>query len=198
MSKITAQPEPKLDKPGAGLPFFEWAVAKYILLPRLFKNTNKEQALRFFSTEAEKIIALSMDLDLEKLSQRCLIPRLAGLEDSSRYWSVAMTLDHLIIVSDSMRKLIVGLSTGGSNFKRRGTADVKPNIDVDAVTIRSAFKEMTENFVKDIGATNIDAFPDATHPHPWFGEQNASHWLTIAGAHMRIHRQQVEAILARI
>ncbi len=198
MSKTTSLAEPKLAKPGAGLPFFEWAIAKYILLPRLFKNTNKENALRFFSAEADKIMAIASNVDLEKLSQRRLIPRLAGLEDSSRYWSVAMTLDHLIIVGDSMRKLILGLSAGGSNFKRVGTADVKPNINVDAATILSAFKEMTAHFVKDISATNIDAFPNSTHPHPWFGEQNATHWLTIASAHMRIHRQQVEAILARL
>lgn len=198
MSKTTSLAEPKLAKPGAGLPFFEWAIAKYILLPRLFKNTNKEKALEFFSAEADKIIAISSNLDLEKLSQRRLIPRLAGLEDSSRYWSVAMTLDHLIIVSDSMRKLILGLSAGGRNFKRVGTADVKPDTNVEAATILSAFKEMTEHFVKDMSATNIDAFPDATHPHPWFGEQSASNWLTIAGAHMRIHRQQIEAIVSRL
>ncbi len=196
MNNTTLQTEPKLDKPGGGLPFFEWAYAKYILLPRLFKNTTKEKALEFFSAEANKIIALSSNLTLEQLSQRRLIPRLAGLEDSSRYWSVAMTLDHLNIVGSGMRQLILGLSAGKSGFPTRGTADVKPNINVNAQTILPAFKEMTEKFVKEISAANIDAFPHNTHPHPWFGEQNAKNWLIIASVHQRLHRQQIEAIIA--
>jgi uncharacterized damage-inducible protein DinB len=198
MNNTLLQIEPKLAKPGAGLPFIEWLVAKYILMPRLFKNTTKEKAIDFFAAESNKIITLASNLNIDQLSQKRLIPRLAGLEDSSRYWSVAMTLDHLVIVSNGIRRLILGLSTGKSGFKIVGTADVKPNVNVDAQTILSAYKEMSEGFVKDISPTNTHAFPDATHPHPWFGEQNASNWLTIAAAHQRIHRQQIEAIIVRL
>lgn len=198
MNATALEIEPKLDKPGAGLPFFEWAYAKYILLPRLFKNTTKEKALDFFSKEGNKIIVLASNLSLEQLSQRRLIPRLAGLEDSSRYWSVAMTLDHLVIVGNGTRQLIAGLSSGKSGFKARGTADVKPNVNVDATTILSAFKEMSENFVKEINAVDVEAYPNHTHPHPWFGPQNARNWLAFASVHQRLHRQQIEAIIARL
>jgi uncharacterized damage-inducible protein DinB len=198
VNSAALQTEPKLGKPGAGLPFFEWAYAKYILLPRLFKNTTKEKALGFFTDEANKIIAIASSLSLEQFSQRRLIPRLPGLEDSSRYRSVAMTLDHLIIVGSGTRQLIVGLSSGKSGFKARGTADVKPNVNVDATTILSAFKEMIEDFVKEINAVNTEAYPDHTHPHPWFGPHNARNWLAFASVHQRLHRQQIEAIIARL
>ena len=137
-------------------------------------------------------------MTLEKLTERRLIPRLPGLEDSSRYWSVAMTLEHLVIVGNGTRQLILGLSSGAGNFEKRGTADVKPNITVDAASILSAFKEMSERFTNDVRAVNIDAFPNNTHQHTWFGERNANDWLIFSGVHQRIHRQQIERIIARL
>src|SRR3990167_8235372 len=89
--------ESKLDKPGAGLPFVEWAVAKYILIPQRYKNSSKEKALADFAEQSDKILKLAQGLSSEQLTERRLIARLRGLEDSSRFWSVAMTLDHLTI-----------------------------------------------------------------------------------------------------
>ncbi|MBX3389322.1 MAG: hypothetical protein KF691_07680 [Phycisphaeraceae bacterium] len=42
-------------------------------------------------------------------AERVLIPRLRGLEDSSRYWSVWMMLDHLRIVNSQVAMVIASL-----------------------------------------------------------------------------------------
>src|SRR5262245_52115078 len=89
-------PQAQLQPPGAGLPAFELFVSRAGLrLLKLF--VSREGASRWFRTEADRVLALARSLDPADATRRVLIPRLAGLEDSSRYWSVCMTLEHLCI-----------------------------------------------------------------------------------------------------
>ncbi|MBC7996456.1 MAG: DinB family protein [Leptolyngbya sp.] len=190
--------EPKLAKPGAGLPFAEWAVAKYIMLPRLLKNTDKDKALDSFAQESKQILTIVGQLSSENLSKRRLIPRLRGLEDSSRYWSVAMTLQHLVIVGDSMRQVILQLSSGIKPPKPVRTADVKPDSSLDIENILKDFEQMSEQFLKETAAADIEAFPQLMHAHPWFGPLNARQWLIFAAPHQKIHHKQIEVIIDRL
>lgn len=187
---------PKLDKPGAGLPFIEWAVAKYIVFPRRFKNSSKEKALADFAEQSDKILKLARGLSSEQLVERRLIARLQGLEDSSRYWSVAMTLDHLTIVGNLMSHAVIELSKGSNALKVVGTAEVKPGAAADAARSLKDFEEMTERFLLEVGKANIDVRSKVTHPHPWFGPLNAYQWLVFAAPHENIHLRQIEAIVA--
>lgn len=187
---------PKLGKPGAGLPFIEWAVAKYIVFPRRFKNSSKEKALADFAEQSDKILKLARGLSSEQLVERRLIARLQGLEDSSRYWSVAMTLDHLTIVGNLMSHAVIELSKGNNALKVVGTAEVKPGAAADAARSLKDFEEMTERFLLEVGKANIDVRSKVTHPHPWFGPLNAYQWLVFAAPHENIHLRQIEAIVA--
>jgi hypothetical protein len=189
---------PRLGKPGAGLPTIEWFVARYILLPKLFKTTGKKEAIENFAKLSEKIVLLSSNLSPEQFTARRLIPRIRGLEDSSRYWSVAMTLEHLVIVGNLMGEAAVQLSSGHPNLRTVGTADVKPDPNADPATAIQSFKDMSERFVREAQGADVDAFPKLTHPHPWFGPLNAQQWLAMAGAHQNIHRQQIKEIIARL
>lgn len=186
---------PKLGKPGAGLPFIEWAVAKYLVFPRRFKNSSKEKALADFAEQSDKILKLARALSSEQLVERRLIARLQGLEDSSRYWSVAMTLDHLTIVGNLMSHAVIELSKGNNALKVVGTAEVKPGVAADAARSLRDFEEMTERFLLEVGKANIDVRSKVTHPHPWFGPLNAYQWLVFAAPHENIHLRQIEAIV---
>jgi hypothetical protein len=196
---MTSEPlEPKLAKPGAGLPFIEWAMAKYILLPKLYKATDKEKAIEALAEESKKILDLARTIPTEQLSERRLVPRLRGMEDSSRFWSVAMTMDHLIIVGDLMRRVVVELSSGKSDLPLVGTAEVKPDKPIDTSLILVQFEQFTEKFLTDTRAANVNANPKLTHPHPWFGPLNALQWLAFAAPHENIHRQQIKEIITRL
>jgi len=192
--------EPKLDKPGAGLPFIEWAVAKYIIFPRLFKNTTIDQAIERYEKVTDQIIAVTNPLDIAVLSERRLIPRLQGLEDSSRYWSVAMTLQHLIIVSHSMRKVVTTLSQGKAIDHKASIADLKPEIDLDAATIREKFQKSSQALAKDLRACDFQNPISKTQKfdHPWFGPLDAEQWLKFAAPHQKIHANQISEILKRL
>ena len=100
--------EPKLDAPGAGLPAMELFVARTMfriqrwLKPRAFWD-------ELFETERSNILALVSDLGDATSRQQVLVRRIRGLEDSSRFWSVCMVLDHLNIVNKTMLGAIVSL-----------------------------------------------------------------------------------------
>lgn len=194
----TANAEPQLAKPGAGLPFLEWAIAKYIILPYRFKQTSPQSALLAFTAESNTISSLVAPLNQDQMSERRLIPRLIGLEDSSRYWSVAMTLKHVTIVGNRMKGVIVGLSSGDPPTKPGSIADVKPPIDVDCTTIRAEFEQMSQDFVETVSNVDFDKFPNTKYAHPWFGAMTAKEWLFLATPHMEIHEKQIGEILKRI
>jgi hypothetical protein len=191
-----AASEPKLDKPGAGLPAFEWLLARYLIFPYRFATSSKEKAITDFVMESEKVVTLIAPIPSHQLSERRLIARLRGMEDSSRFWSVAMAVEHLISSGTSARRIILDLSNGGTQLPHFKIADIKPSAQSALATLQGRFTKMSQDFVSGIANVNIGAHPEATYPHPWFGPLNACQWLTFVAPHQRIHRQQIEAIIA--
>jgi len=190
--------EPKLDKPGAGLPFYEWFIANYFLVPFVLRQTDHKKSLRFFAATAEKILTICRALTNEQMAQRVLIPRLTGLEDSSRYWSVAMTLEHLVIVTSRMQQVIQDLSAGGTELAPVGVADLKPNPLVDPAATLANFEQLQKDFLVSTANLDTGAFAVARYTHPWFGPLNATEWSVFAGLHLNIHLKQIKAISKRL
>ncbi len=187
----TAQ-EPQLDAPGAGLPKVELFLARL-----LFGRTRKkprETLNRLFDEERAKIRALAESAG-ERASERVLIDRLRGLEDSSRYWSVWMVLDHLRIVNSEIAGVIQLLREGKKPDRPASTAAVKPDPGVDAGVV-TTFESACDAFMSAVAETpNLRT--NVRFTHPWFGPLNAAEWHAMGAMHMSIHRKQIEAILRK-
>lgn len=192
------QQEPKLDRPGAGLPFYEWALVKFIIFPLRMQKTSKASALRDFQQESKDILEAVSALSVEQLGERRLIKRLPGLEDSSRFWSCAMTMDHLIIVGKRMQTVLTALSSGSNELPAASIEAVKPSVQVEASTIIDEFKQMTKDFVEKVERLDLAAHPKVKFKHPWFGDMNAVQWLAFAAPHQHIHRRQIKEIIKRL
>lgn len=190
--------EPKLDKPGAGIPLFERLIAKYIIFPRRFRTTTPAQGIEQFERETQKIIQLSRSLSEDEMCERRLVPRLPGLEDSSRYWSVAMAIEHLVIVGVGTRNIVSSLSGQKTHLPQTKIENVKPHPDVDAATIIARFETMSSNFARTAREIDFSVNTGAKHVHPWFGPLDARQWLLFAAPHQRIHRKQIEEIIKRL
>ncbi|MEY4483877.1 MAG: hypothetical protein RL693_1329 [Verrucomicrobiota bacterium] len=193
---MSSSPEinhPRLDAPGAGLPKAELFFARRIF--RLGRwRSSPEKALANFVQQREEILKLVSRCDASTGAQRVLIRRLPGLEDSSRYWSVFMTLDHLRIVNESVANVIKDLCAGHVPPGTASTATVKPDPTVDQ-TVIAAFETSCDLFEQlELPSSSLSLAK--TYAHPWFGPLDAVSWHFMAGFHMKLHRKQIEAILA--
>src|SRR5687768_16111893 len=88
----------KLGSPGAGLPLIELIIACLgFAVSRVFLN--RQTAMELYTKETERILQNIANKSPAQLESPVLIERVFGIEDSSRGWSITMTLEHLNIVN---------------------------------------------------------------------------------------------------
>jgi len=187
----TNQP-PQLAAPGAGLPSAERLIASKGFALKC-KMGSAQAFLDGFRDEQAKIQTLLDSCSPTHRGTQVLVPRLRGMEDSSRYWSVWMTLEHLRIVNAGIGAFISDLTQGRLPAGTLSTADVKPAPTVTE-SVEKAFQAGCEDFLREVSEAG-DLKTAERYPHPWFGPLDAYRWLALASMHMGIHRRQIEAIV---
>jgi DinB superfamily len=188
-----AAAEPTLAAPGAGLPPMELAISR-IIFPIGAALTSWNAALDRFRAEGERVLDLVQPLSPPRLTERVLIERIRGIEDSSRFWSPAMVLDHLVIVGDAIGSVIVSLARGERPPGEASVAAVKPNRAAGPELV-GRFRELLARYPRLLAEQVKSRDSRTTYPHPWFGELNARQWNVLAAFHQGIHRRQLLAIL---
>lgn len=183
---------PTLQSPGAGLPACELAWLR-IMFRLVCGSLSKHLGLRWFKLEAERIKALAGNVSAEQGAVPILISRVIGIEDSSRYWSVFMVLDHLRIVDEGITQIIRTLTADRRFQQEVRIQDVKPNQQSGPETIERFLKTVDgyESTVTRLGKLGRQV----RHPHPWFGPMTAHDWHCLAAIHQWVHRRQLERIV---
>jgi hypothetical protein len=185
----------RLQPPGAGIPWLERMLSRmgiWLLCQRL----TREAASRWFAVEGKRLLALVRSISPVEATRQVLIPRIWGIEDSSRNWSALMTLDHLVIVNTQIASIIERLAAGDDWEQKLSTADVKPPPEQDG-RASERFEECLVDYPRRVAAV-ASLRTRVKHRHPWFGPLNAHEWHCLAAGHQRIHRRQVERIVAAI
>ena len=186
---------PRLAPPGAGLPKMELVIGR--LLSTLKRRLGSRASFnRQFARERQRIRQLVQSCPADFLARPVLIDRVAGLEDSSRYWSVLMTLDHLRIVHLSIGRVIGDLAAGRIPAGTASTAAVKPSPRVTPRVI-AEYERSCDALLATVAAA-ADLKTPLRYPHPWFGPLDAHGWHALAAGHHRIHRVQLERICAQL
>jgi len=184
---------PRLAPPGAGLPAPELFAAR-LLFAFHCRTTSRAAADVSIIAERTRIVELAGRCDGPRAARRVLIARLRGLEDSSRHWSVLMTLDHLRIVNEGIAATIRELLAGRVPTAAASTAAVKPSADIGA-DVLGVFERSCDSLV--LAARVAPSLRTAVrYAHPWFGPLDAARWHAMGGFHLRLHRRQIERILA--
>ncbi len=192
---MTDREPDELDLPGAGIPGYERLVAD--LLVRGYASlASPKSILRLFRAEAGRAITLSRRLPHELGSRRVLIGRFPGIEDSSRHWSVYMTLDHLVMVNTAITALIHAVCANRNHGTEIRIEDVKPHAGAgaDRVHALGSVVDRYSHQIERLGPLRSRA----RHSHPWFGPLTARQWHALAAIHNRIHRIQIEKIVRRL
>lgn len=187
--------DPPLAPPGAGLPTMElWAARLLFALTR--RQGRRETFVTKFKQEHAAIRALVASCSEAQRGEPILIERPRGLEDSSRHWSVWMTLDHLRITNTAVARIISALVAGKVPPGKASTAAVKPS-----ATVTAAVEEEFEHSCDGV----LEAITEAPElktrvrfAHPWFGPLDAFGWAAMAGTHMGVHRVQIQSIVAEL
>lgn len=186
----------RLGKPGAGLPLLQRLVLKYFLGPYISTRDDWAGDIRDFDAVNAKTFAAIEGLEDNQLTTRVLVPKQTGLEDSSRYWSVAMTLDHICIVGEGVRDIILSLSNGVVPNRKVDTAKVKP--ECNEISAVARFRDFATLTMSDIDARLGDKDALATLEHPWFGPFTLRQWHWLLAVHGDIHLRQLKAIRKRL
>ena len=185
----------KLQPPGAGIPWPERMLSR-IGIWFLCHRLTRDAASRWFVEEGERMLLLARPMSANDAARQVLIPRVWGIEDSSRNWSVLMTLDHLVIVNTQIASIIERLAAGETWEQKLSTADVKPPAEQNGSVIER-YAACLADYPRRVAAL-ASLRTRAKHRHPWFGPFNAHEWHCLAAGHQRIHRRQVELIEDRL
>jgi hypothetical protein len=184
----------RLEKAGAGISTTKKLAATYMMFPLLNYFISWEKAWDIYDKEGEKIVRMASSLSQEQLFERVLVPRLFGLEDNSRYYSVAMVIEHLLIVGKALQVRIPILSQGKELKGHVKIEDVKPYTEID-VNIVETFQTFLSSYREKLQAHLGDIHINNTSAHPWFGEFNPKQWSILGMVHQIVHRRQIEAII---
>ena len=182
---------PGLDKPGAGIPWYEEKFISHIVVPLLPLVFNWESALLFLQKQIQEIVVLIEDLDEETMQKQVLVPRLFGLEDSSRFWSINMVVEHLVTVNLGTYEIVDQLNQEKSIPRELGTAKVKPFHNKSYTKNLIFFDKAYARMIKK----NTNKASKARKNHPWFGALNNYNWHSFIGLHNKLHKRQIQHIL---
>ncbi len=185
--------KPSLAAPGAGLPAPElWIARGLFALKRRFGS--REAFTARFLRERVAIREILAQCPPDRRGEQVLIPRLPGLEDSSRFWSVWMTLEHLCITNTVFAMVIKSLAHGKVPAKKASTADVKPRADLSG-DVEANYESSCDAVFSTVAAI-AELRTVAKYAHPWFGPLDAAGWHALTATHMAIHRAQIARIVA--
>jgi hypothetical protein len=190
--KVDMADEPKLEAPGAGLPGVELFFARSLFVWKS-RQATRESSIKRIVVERQIMLNLIQGLAVEHGQRRVLVERLRGMEDSSRYWSVYMALEHLRIVNLACAGTIRQLGQGKVPARQASTAAVKPSPEAGDQVIPDFIASCEQVLASAKEVTELKT--PVRYAHPWFGPLNAADWFFMAGFHMRLHRKQIEAIL---
>jgi len=190
--------EPVLAKPGAGLPWVEALIAKYWVMPRQSKKMSWDDCVAWYRKETEKILSTIAGIPREKWTTRVLVPRLTGLEDSSRYWSLLFTLEHMMRVGEGMAGAVHELGHGRVPNISVHVAAFKPKGALSLQNGEAQFRSCCDGIVEKLTDATIDRKSTARLYHPWFGEICAYQWNWLCASHQWIHRNQIREIANRL
>lgn len=192
---MTRQVRDDLESVHTDIPWYERRIADLGL--RVYASVASPAAiLRSFRSDALQARTLATGITEEQGRIRVAIPRFPGIEESSRNWSVYMTLDHLVMVNTAIMALIHAICTDHNHGAEIEVEDVRPHPDAgpDRLRALAVAVDRYTDVIERLGALRSRE----RHPHPWFGPLNARQWHALAAIHNRTHRIQIERILRRL
>jgi hypothetical protein len=184
----------KLKDPGVGPPWIARAFNRWLIKPLVIRRAAWPTSIITLDKAQAKLERQLKMFSPEEAIERVLVPPQTGLEDSSRYWSAALTARHLTIVGTAIESAIIELSHNRLPKQKADTAKVKPELELNEFDSIVKFLEFSKDQSKRIESKVAHRDSQVKHAHPWFGEMTAKDWLWLLGVHSLIHLRQLNNI----
>jgi len=185
---------PRLAPPGAGVPAYQRLAGKYVLLPAWRRIAPPRRAPTVLERQGEQLVALAHGWNEELRTRRVLVPPQLGLEDSSRFYSWAMVVEHLTILGDALAAVLVELTHERVPPGAVSTAALKPKGELDAGATLARYHAMLRRFRAAVEAPDARWDSSARYAHPWFGPLGPASWASFGPFHQAIHLRQARRI----
>ncbi len=183
-------------EPGAGLPPLEGFFLRYVAAPPIFLSSPQPISTKRFRRLTKKLVALSESMPPNCFRTVVTTKRPFALEHSSTSWSIAMVLEHLILVGDVVNIVMRALSQGEQPPILVSTATVKPTGRLE--TPIDDFKKYAVTYLAFVDAIDLANAKKMRHLHPWFGQLTALQWHTFTYLHLWVHLRQAKMIINKL
>ena len=160
--------------------------------------TSRRRADAAVRREGDLALALLDGLTDEQAAQSVRVPRMIGVDEDMRDWSLHQTLEHNTIVNRIFSMIVLHLARG----KTPPTGDIDPKKDVMPTAAPGppavdAFRKSIDRHLELVAG--IDKLRGtARYPHPILGPLDAHGFHTFFSIHLAVHRRQMVAIRAAL
>lgn len=144
--------------------------------------------------QGAELIGLAEGLSGPLRQRRVLVPPQIGLEDSSRFHSWAMVIEHLTIVGNDIAAILEDLTRGRVPPGVVRVESLKPRGGIDAPIAVEEYRTMLLQMRQIVLNPRSDWSGRARYVHPWFGPLGAKQWACFAPFHQAIHLKQARRI----
>lgn len=178
------------------IPTYEKWIIRYLMAPKL-RRAPISQAQEKFIQHGKNILRICENFSEQQMRQRIQLPRIRGLEPVSMDWSIAMTIEHLMIVANGVASMIDQLIEG--KIPTAPTlAAVKPRDIFTGAQARQNFEQLLTTWAYRFDMQKIIDAPDVTVGHPWFGPLDAGGWYKMLATHQALHERQIEILASAV
>ncbi|MEO0508852.1 MAG: DinB family protein [Verrucomicrobiota bacterium] len=154
---------------------------------RLSSRTSADATIR---KETTLTLELARELHAPLAEEKIRVPKMIGIDEDMRDWSVCQTLEHNTIVNHSITRIVQTLAKEEpvvTNFNPK--TDVMPSADAGADQIEAFEESVKQYFAVVEPLESLDS--QTIFPHPIFGNFNAHQWHCMFGFHLMLHRKQI-------
>jgi hypothetical protein len=150
------------------------------------------QTIASIALECNQVLETVDAVDFDYAGIEVEVPRLFGLPEEWRKWTLFMVLDHLEKFQRAALELVSHLAEDRQPLVAMRLEDLTPEEDASA-DIAGRFAETARRFQREL----VQMLPIRTvreFEHPLFGPLNAKQWIACSLSHHKIHRRHAHKI----
>ncbi len=159
------------------------------------KRTSRDKATAQIRKEVEKTLAAAATLGEELSAKPCHVPKMPGVDEEMRDWSIYQLIEHNTIVNRIFADVIEAIAQ-----EKEYVSDIDPKHDVlpselPGPEVIEPFQQSVADYFKTLG--NFPMLKNVGKwEHPVFGDFDARMTHAMCGFHLFLHRRQAERIVS--